>query len=138
MHDLMTAKNNFADGRCTFVMVNRGSILTSSERGIMPMFKAVTENIIETNGASVADKIIGKAAVLLAIYGGVKNIFASTTTFTAVDICKEYNIYIEYNNIVVAIKNRDQTGNCPMEKLSEGVTQPEEMVDKVSKFLLQD
>ncbi len=99
------------------------------------MFEAVTKSKKLTQGASVADKVIGKAAALLAVYGGIDFIYAELTTFKAIKICKKHGLTIEYDKAVPSIQNRDKTGDCPMEKLSEGVSQPGEMVKKVSDFI---
>ena len=69
------------------------------------------------------------------MYGKISYIFAELTTFAAIKICKKNGIEIEYDKSVEAIQNRDKTDNCPMEQLSEGVSQPKEMVDKVAAFL---
>lgn len=135
MDDLMIAKYRLNSEDLTYVLVNGDNMYVSDERGIAPMFKAVTENKSLTKGASVADKVIGKAAAMLAVYGKISYIFAELTTFSAIKICKKNGIEIEYSKSVKAIQNRDKTGDCPMEQLSEGVSVPKEMVDKVAEFL---
>lgn len=131
----MIAKYRFKSEDLSFVLVNGDNMIISEERGIIPMYNAVTENRKLTKDASVADKVIGKAAALLAVYGKIKYIFTELITFKAIKICKKYGITIEYDKAVSAIQNRDKTGDCPMEKLSDGVADPEEMVKIVSGFI---
>jgi hypothetical protein len=137
MNDLEIAKQKFTSSNYTFVLINRDKIITSKARGIKPIFEAVTNNKDITNGSALADKVIGKAAALLAVYGGVKNIYAQLTTYSAIEVCDKNNIYIEYNSVVSAIQNRDKTGICPMEKLSKDTIIPEEIVERVSQFLVE-
>ena len=135
MNDLTIAKFRLTSEDLTYVLVNGDNMYVSDERGIAPMFKAVTENKALTKGASVADKVVGKAAALLAVHGKISCIFAELTTFSAIKICKKHGIEIEYDKSVKAIQNHDKTGDCPMEQLSEGISIPAEMIDKVAEFI---
>lgn len=135
MNALTIAKYRFQNEDLSFVLVNEDNMIISEERGIIPMYKAVTESKKLTKGASVADKVVGKAAAMLAVYGKISYIFAELTTFSAIKICKKHGIEIEYDKSVKAIQNRDQTGDCPMEQLSERVSIPKEMVDKIAEFI---
>ncbi len=135
MKDIEKAKKQFLNEKLTFVLVNADKKLVSAERGIKPMYLGVTTNKGLSQGASVADKVIGKAAALLAVYGGITSVYTCLTTFSAIEVCKKHCIAIEYEKVVVSIKNRDKSDVCPMEKLSSGVTEPVEMLKRVSDFI---
>lgn len=135
MDDLQKAKELLEQENYTFVMVKEKTVHRSELKGIKPMYDAVTKYSQLAKGSSVADKVIGKAAALLAVYGGVKNIYAELTTPGAVTVCRAHNIPISFKHQVEAIQNRDKTGLCPMENLARQTNVPEELLKKVGDFL---
>lgn len=135
MDDLQKVKQVFNERELSLVAVNADLVWSTSGRGIKPLFDFITQHPQMAQHASVADKVIGKAAALLAVYGGINAIFAELSTYQAQKICQENQIFFEAKQLVEAIENRDKTDLCPMEKLSEGVTVPKEMVEKVYHFL---
>ncbi len=65
--------------------------------------------------AIVADKVIGKVAASLLAVAGVKEIYAEVMSKLAIPVLEKNNIKYEFNNKVEYIKNKDNTGICPME-----------------------
>ena len=63
----------------------------------------------------VADKVIGKVAASLLAVAGVKEIYAEVMSKLAIPVLEKNNIKYEFNNKVEYIKNKDNTGICPME-----------------------
>jgi hypothetical protein len=137
MENLQKARELLEQENHTFVMVKGNTVHTSQLNGIKPMYDAVTKFSQQAKGSSVADKVIGKAAALLAVYGGVKSIYAELTTPGAISVCKKYNIPISFKQQVEAIQNREKTGLCPMEQLARQTDIPEELLQKVAHFLTQ-
>jgi len=101
------------------------------------MYDAVTKYSQQAKESSVADKVIGKAAALLAVYGGIKHIYAELTTPEAIGVCKKFNLPISFKQQVEAIQNREKTGLCPMEQLARQTDVPEELLQKIARFLTQ-
>lgn len=62
------------------------------------------------------DKVIGKAAAMLMVYGGVKKIHALIISEHALQILQAHNISISYDTLVPYIINRKKDGMCPMEQ----------------------
>jgi hypothetical protein len=137
MQAINKAKEKLIQENLSFVLINGESIYTSAEKGIKPMYVAVTIQDELSKGALVADRVIGKAAALLAAYGGIASIHALLTTHTAIKVCNHYNIAITYDKVVEAIQNRDKTGLCPMEQLASETNDPERIVEDVKTFLTQ-
>lgn len=73
------------------------------------------ENENALNGAIVADKVIGKLAGSLLTVSGVKEIYADVISKYAIPVLEENNVKYEYKTKVEYIKNKDNTGMCPME-----------------------
>ena len=67
------------------------------------------------NDAIVADKVIGKVAASILAIAGVKEIYAEVISEFAIPILEKNDIKYEYNKKVNYIKNKDNTGMCPME-----------------------
>ena len=82
----------------------------------------------------LADKVIGKAAALLIIFGNIKVVYANVMSDCAKKILEENNVEVEYNRIVPYIMNRDGTDKCPMEKLIENIDDPTEAFQTFSDF----
>lgn len=58
------AKSLLNDG-VTFAAVSEKGIYTSQKRGVAPIIEKIDENPDFFKGASVADRVIGKAAAML-------------------------------------------------------------------------
>lgn len=65
--------------------------------------------------AIIADKVIGKVAASILTVAGVKEIYADVMSKYAIPVLEENHIVFEYWQETEYIKNKDQTGMCPME-----------------------
>lgn len=116
MNDLSEkAKSLLHEGGFTFALTNGEKTFTSDKRGVAPVLMLLETDSRLLKGAYIADRVIGKAAALLLIYGGVNEIYADTVSSPAVEICKSHNIPLFYKDLVPLIKNRTGEGMCPME-----------------------
>ena len=61
MNSLQKAKEILIKENATLVAINNGEIYISRSRGVAPIIEKIDENPSFWNGASVADKVIGKA-----------------------------------------------------------------------------
>ena len=66
-------------------------------------------------GAIIADKVIGKVAASLLIVAGVKKVYANVMSKLAIPFLEENGVEFEYKELVDYIRNKDNTGMCPME-----------------------
>ena len=96
-------------GAARCVVYNESGIHTSSERGVAPMLLWLEEDPEFLRGASVADKIVGRAAAMIMVYAGVKEVFASVISNGAIDLFREYGIEYSYSMTAIAISNRPPT-----------------------------
>ncbi len=103
------------DSNLTCVLVNDTQTLTASERGIKPVLQWLAQIPSPLAGAFVADKVVGKAAALLFVHGGIKALYTQTISQPALDVLEQHNIPIQYDTLVLRIKNRVGDGLCPME-----------------------
>lgn len=76
-------------------------------------------------GYSVADLVVGKAAALLFVKCGIKNVFAKTLSENGKKILERFGIDYEYETLAEKIINRSGTDICPMEKAVANTDDPE-------------
>ncbi|MDE7405819.1 MAG: DUF1893 domain-containing protein [Clostridiales bacterium] len=113
MTDLQIAKYNLFGH--TICLCKGGDCLYSESRGIAPMMNFIAGGV-DLSGYSVADVVVGKAAALLFVKCGIKNVFAKTLSQSAKNILEFYDVAYEYETLTERIINRAGTDTCPMEK----------------------
>lgn len=127
MSDKILAANKLMEGQFSCVLVKDGEVLmTSKDRGIRPIIKMLMEDQNSLKDRVLADKIIGKAAALLVVFGQVEYLYAHVISDCAKNILEKNNIVVNYNHIVPYIMNEDGTDKCMMEKMVEDIEEPSE------------
>ncbi len=119
MEDILkTAKAYLFENDCSCVVMDeKGSLIASSnERGVKTLLQLLSQKKEALLGAIVADKIIGKAAACLLVYGGIKKCYGHVMSEEAIHFLQNNSIQFEYGSKVAYIENRDKTDMCPMEK----------------------
>jgi len=125
MSDQILAQNKLAEGKYSCVLVrDENIIMTSHDKGIKPLLTKLIEDETSLQNTVLADKVIGKAAALLVIFGHVKSVYAHVISDCAKNILEKNNIEVEYNRIVPYIMNVDGTDKCLMEKLIDDIEDP--------------
>jgi hypothetical protein len=129
MNKIMTdtikkAVNKLNQGGYTLVVVNGEREYTSKLSGVSPLLDIIKNAPEVLSGACVADKIVGKAAAVLFVYSGVKEVYAKTVSSYAILVLKKAGINLVYEKKVPFIKNRAGTDICPMEKLVLDIEDP--------------
>ena len=69
----------------------------------------------DLSGASAADRIVGKAAAFLYVLLGVRTVYAPLISVPAQETLRAHGIEAIADAVVPAIRNRTDTGFCPME-----------------------
>lgn len=100
-------------------------LYTSTRRGIAPLVE-VLERALPVRDAVVYDRIVGKAAALLYVCMGIKEVHASVLSMKAVDVFREYRIPFTYETLTEHIVDRKGDGVCPMEKTVAHIDDPQE------------
>lgn len=112
MTDLELAISHL-DGH-TLVLCRNGDVIISDERGVAPMVGFLREGRA-LSGYSAADRVIGKAAAMLFVKAGIREVYAYTMSESAVDVLTAHGIPFSYEKLTDRIMNRSNTGLCPME-----------------------
>lgn len=136
MEDLNIAKDYLLKNKLSMVIVKNGSIIVESkDKGIKPIFEVYTKSKEDFIDASVADKVIGKAAAMILLNGGIKNLYAELISESAINILKASDINVEYTKKVPLILNREGNDMCPIEKLSSNTEDISKLINDIDIFI---
>lgn len=122
---IQKAVQKLNDGCCCAVYKN-GRIISAEGTGVKPILSFLQQDRQLLNGASVADQVIGKAAALLFVYGGAKEIYGKLMSETAMAVLEKYQVPYSFEKSVPFIKNRRGDGMCPMEQAVAGIDNPKD------------
>ena len=131
---LERAKSLLKSTDSTLCVVSGDDVFTSQERGVEPLLFLLKEKKELLKGASVADKVIGKAAALLMALGEIKEVHTLIISEPAIKVFEKYNIPCYYDKKVDRIVNRTGDGLCPMETLCLDVENPQEAFDRITSL----
>lgn len=134
LEPLNNAKNILKSTNSTIVVVGGENIYTSKERGVKPLLFLLKEKKEFLKGASVADKVIGKAAALLMVLGEIKEVHTLIISEPAIKVFEKHNIPCFYDKKVTRIVNRTGDGLCPMETLCLDVENPQEAFERITSL----
>ena len=121
--DLQRAKTMLEANNYTCVLCKGEKTITSTERGVKPLLELL-DDAESLNGFSAADKIVGKAAAILYVLLGVKEVYAEVLSRAGAEVFAKYKIACEYGELTEQIINRNGDGICPMEKAVQEIDDP--------------
>lgn len=102
--------------QCSCVIAN-GEVRVFMQRGVADLYELLDREPGFLKGAFVADKVVGKAAAALMILGGVKELYADVISLPALTLLRDSAVKADSAEVVPYIKNRDQSGWCPLETI---------------------
>ena len=120
------------------LLIFRGGevVFSSRSRGITPLIEAIDD--LDRNGIGelvTADRVVGRAAVLLNIHLGVSEVHAMLISTGAKDLLHKHGIGFQFREETDAIKMKDGVIYCPFERLVQDISDPEEAYIKVKAKL---
>ena len=113
-------------------------VYSSDERGIMPLVDAI--DVVGGEGLGdliTADRIVGKAAALLNVYLGAREVHAMLISAGAKGLLLERGIPFEFREETDAIKMRDGVIFCPFERMVLDVSDPVEAYTRIKAKLAE-
>lgn len=134
MSNIDHAKVLFQSGKYTCVLCKDDIVYTSTRSGISPMVEFITAGI-NLKGFSAADKIVGKAAAMLFVLAGVKEVYACVMSEQAVKVFLQYGVKYYCDTLTEAIINRTGTGICPMEQEVKDIENLSDAFDAIKQKL---
>lgn len=122
------------EGSHSLVVAN-GDVCTFDGRGVSDLYDLFKEDSGFLKGASLADKIVGKAAAALMALAEVREVYADVVSRPALDLLADNNISVSYGIIVPHIINRIKTGWCPLETRCFDCLTPQDCFTQIEEFI---
>ena len=138
MNDIQRAKQilHSPDGGYTCVLCRGEEILTATKNGIAPMMDFLDSGA-DLRGFCAADRIVGKAAAMLFVLAGVREVYADVITDEAVRVLSEHRIEASWERRTEMIVNRMGTGPCPMEQTVKDIENPQKAREEIRQTMLR-
>lgn len=134
--DLQKAKQYLHTQGYTFVAVKNEDLFVSKKRGVAPLLEQIDSNTL-LNGFSVADKVVGKASAFLYLILQPAAVYTDLISLPALELLRQNNIPIEYKDQTQAIRNRTNTGFCPMETAVKSCYFPQEALHLIRQTVIR-
>lgn len=134
--DLQKAKQYLHTQGYTFVAVKNEDLFVSQKRGVVPLLEQLDNNA-SLHGFSVADKVVGKASAFLYLLLQPAAIYTDLISLPALELLRQNNIPIEYKDQTQAIRNRTNTGFCPMETAVKSCHFPQEALHLIRQTIIR-
>lgn len=106
-------------------------------RGVADLLYLLSNRPQFLKDARVADKVVGKGAAALLAEGGVEAVYADVMSKSALRLLRNSGIPAFCGVMTEKIRNRTNTGFCPVETLCASMTDTHEMALAISKFFNQ-
>ena len=123
--DLEQARLLLEQGEYTCVFYKAETARTFTQRGVKPLLELL-EAGEDLRGWSVADKVVGKAAAMLYVCMGVREVYAQVMSRAAENTLLRHGIAAQCSTLTERIQNRRGDGLCPMEEAVWDVEDPKE------------
>lgn len=117
------------------VISKDNNVFHASDRGIKPLVDWLRTNPTLLNQAVIADKVIGKAAAMLMVYGGVKEVYGGIISDSAANFFEQEKVPFYFEKQVPYIINRNKTGMCPMEERAQSLNSAKEAFEIFSEIV---
>jgi hypothetical protein len=127
MSDLDIAKSKLYEEELTLTIVKHGEVLfeTRSHR-ISGFLDAIEKFGAKLEGASVADRVAGKAIALLCVYAKINEVYAEVLSKKAKTVFEQSGIHHEWKELVDNVLDLNKKGVCPFEKAATSISNPKD------------
>lgn len=117
------------------LVVSKETIRTFDGRGVSDLHRLLYEEPEALEGATVADKVVGKGAAALMAAAHVGAVYAEVISRPALNLLEEAGISTNFGQLADGIMNRAGTGPCPLEARCMNCLTPEECLPEIESFI---
>ena len=107
----------------TCVLCRGDKVYADDRAGIAPMMGFIGAGV-DLRGFSAADRIVGRAAALLFVLAGVREVYSAVMSKGGAEVLGAHGIAHSCTTLTERIINRTGTGICPMEQAVTGIDDP--------------
>lgn len=126
MTDLDIAKTELYEENLTLAIVKNSEVLFETKNHRISGFLDAVEKLgDELEGASLADRVVGKAIALLCVYAKIREVYAVVLSRKAKAVLEQNKIRVQCRELVDNVLNADKTGMCPFEKAAVDISDAE-------------
>ena len=125
MMDMENAQRILREGNYTCVACKNGVVYTATQRGVRPLLQWLDAGT-DLMGFAVADKVVGRGAAFLYRLLGVRSVYGGVMSVAAVKVLRSGGIETQWGLLAEGIRNRSNTGPCPIEYSTAVTDDPEE------------
>ncbi|MFI3266893.1 MAG: DUF1893 domain-containing protein [Rikenellaceae bacterium] len=123
--------------KATLMVIGDNTVNHYTQRGIQDIYTLFKQSPQVLKGATIVDKIIGKGAASVMIAARPQKVYTRIISQNALQFFNQYNIPVEYKELVPHIIRRDGNGWCPVELLCKEATTVEQAMLKIDEFMNQ-
>lgn len=110
-------------------------VFTSEYKGVRPMLEYSRQFGVSDEPLTVIDRIMGRGAVMLAVYINAKSLKTPIISEAALELALNHGLEVTYDKVVPYIVNREGKGQCPIEKSVLEIEDPTEGYHKIVETL---
>lgn len=129
-----TLKEELRSRELTCLVTWENGRFESQKRGVAPLMELLAKQG-SCQGGQAADKVVGRATAFLYQLLGISCLYAAVISQGALEVLEKAGIRVSYDALVPGIRNRTDTGPCPMEAATAGCQTPEEALDAIRATL---
>ncbi|HHY95287.1 MAG TPA: DUF1893 domain-containing protein [Firmicutes bacterium] len=123
--DIRVVAEAISSGACTVALARDGAVFVrTAGEGLRPLLEALSRHPAAVRGAVLGDRVVGKAAALLAAEAGVRAVWALIMSEAANDVLQQSGIPGFARSLVPFVAGRDPRQLCPLEQLVQAVHDP--------------
>jgi hypothetical protein len=127
MNDLEIAKRTLYKKELTLAIVKNGEVLFETRSHRISGFLGAIEQFGDAlEGASLADRVAGKAIALLCVYAKINEVYAEILSKKAKTVFEQNGIHHEWKELVDNVLDLNKSGVCPFEKAADGISDPKD------------
>lgn len=122
-------------GLSCVILKSNGELVYCRQRGVKDLYELLLGSPEVLDGATIADKVVGRGAAALMVLGRIKRLYTDVLSRPALDLLDQAGIKTGYGTLVDNIINRAGDDICPVEKLTSQAKSAQEALPLIKQFI---
>lgn len=133
------ARIALAHGEKTLIVIrDEKQLHFSVERGMKPLLDIIEKSPELLVGSIIGDRIVGRAAALLCVYGKAKAVFGNSMSDEAIDLLEKHDILPTWRDAVPYIVERDLKSRYLLDLHVKEIDDPAEAYRMIRDYVAND